>query len=105
MMPNPRKPTCERSCAIEDMIPLMRPQVLVTLRVYPETIEFLQQYADVDYNSTDNLLTSEQLIERSRGKQAIVTQLVDKFNADVIGRLDSSVRVISNIAVGYDNID
>jgi glyoxylate reductase len=83
----------------------MRPQVLVTLRVYPEAIELLKQHADVDYNSTDDLLTPEQLVERSRGKQAIVAQLVDKFTADVIGKLDPAVRVISNIAVGYDNID
>jgi glyoxylate reductase len=79
--------------------------VLVTRRVYPEAIEYLQQHAQVDYNSTDDILTPAALIEKARGKHAIVSQLVDKFTRDVIGQLDGSVRVISNVAVGYDNID
>jgi glyoxylate reductase len=87
------------------MIPLMAPTVLVTRRVYPEAIEYLQQHADVDYNSTDDILTPAALIEKARGKHAIVGQLVDKFTRDVITQLDDTVRVISNVAVGYDNID
>jgi lactate dehydrogenase-like 2-hydroxyacid dehydrogenase len=87
------------------MIPLMTPKVLVTRRAYPEAIEYLQQHTEVDYNSTDDILTPAALIERASGKHAIVSQLVDKFTADAIAKLDRSVRVISNIAVGYDNID
>jgi lactate dehydrogenase-like 2-hydroxyacid dehydrogenase len=80
-------------------------RVLVTRRAYPEAIEYLKQHVEVDYNPTDDVLTQQQLIERARGKSAIVSQLVDKFTPDVIAQLDASVRVISNIAVGYDNID
>lgn len=87
------------------MIPLMTRNALVTRRVYPEAIEYLQQHAEVDYNSTDDILTPAALIERARGKHAIVSQLVDKFTRDAIAQLDTSVRVISNVAVGYDNID
>jgi glyoxylate reductase len=79
--------------------------VLVTRRVYPEAIEYLQQHAQVDYHSTDDILTPAELVEKARGKRAIVSQLVDKFTPDVIAQLDGSVRVISNVAVGYDNID
>jgi lactate dehydrogenase-like 2-hydroxyacid dehydrogenase len=83
----------------------MTHKLLVTRRVYPEAIEYLQQHADVDYNSTDDILTPDVLIEKARGKHAIVSQLVDKFTRDAIAQLDASVRVISNVAVGYDNID
>jgi lactate dehydrogenase-like 2-hydroxyacid dehydrogenase len=79
--------------------------VLVTRRVYPEAIEYLRQHADVDYNSTDDILSPAALIERARGKHAVISQLVDKFTRDAIAQLDGSVRVISNVAVGYDNID
>ncbi len=82
----------------------MTHKLLVTRRVYPEAIEYLRQHADVDYNSTDDILTPASLIERARGKHAIVSQLVDKFTRDVVAQLDG-VRVISNVAVGYDNID
>jgi glyoxylate reductase len=83
----------------------MNPAVLVTKRIYPEAIEFLKQHAEVDYENTDEGLTPAQLLERARGKQAIVSQLTDKFSRDVIAQLDPSVRVLANVAVGYDNID
>ena len=83
----------------------MKPSVLVTKRIYPEAIEILKGHAEVDYEATDEGLAPDALIGRSRGKQAIVSQLTDKLSADIIARLDASVRSISNVAVGYDNID
>lgn len=82
----------------------MQPSILVTKRVYPEAIEFLQQHADVDYVSTDDGLTPDELIARAKGKQAIVSQLTDKFSMDVLDRLEG-IHVIANVAVGFDNID
>lgn len=82
----------------------MRPSVLVTRRIYPEAVEYLRRYAEVDYAGTDDVLSPEQLLERAQGKQAIVCQLTDKFPAQVLERLEG-VRVLANVAVGYDNID
>ncbi len=83
----------------------MKPSVLVTKRIYPEAIEYLRQHAEIDYVTHDNGLSSAELVERSRGKQAIVSHLVDKFTPEVLARLDGTVRIIANVAVGFDNID
>ena len=83
----------------------MKPPLLVTKRIYPEAIDFLRQHAEVDYAGTDEGLTPSALIERARGKHAIVSQLTDRLSREVIAQLDSTVRAISNVAVGYDNID
>jgi lactate dehydrogenase-like 2-hydroxyacid dehydrogenase len=83
----------------------MRPPVLVTKRIYPEAIEFLKQHAEIDYENTDDGLSPAQLLERARGKHAIVSQLTDKFTREVLGQLDPGVRVLANVAVGFDNID
>jgi len=82
----------------------MKPSVLVTKRIYPEAIEYLRQHCDVDYVENDEGLTAEQLKERIRGKQAVVAQLMNKFSAEVIDSLDG-VKIIANVAVGFDNID
>lgn len=82
----------------------VRPSVLVTKRIFPEAIELLERYCEVDYEATDDGLPAEQLLRRARGKQAIVSQLTDKFTADVINQLQG-IRVIANVAVGYDNVD
>lgn len=81
----------------------MQPSVLVTRRIYPEAIEFLKQHAEVDYNATDDILSPADLLARAKGKQAIVSQLVDKFTRDVLVQVD--VQIIANVAVGFDNID
>ena len=91
------------NCRFE-RLEVMRPAVLVTRRIYPEAIEYLRHHAEVDYADTDEVLCPEELLERARGKQAVVCQLTDKFPADVIARLEG-VRVLANVAVGYDNID
>jgi len=82
----------------------MKPPVLVTKRIYPEAIEYLKEHSEVDYVDNDDGLSAEELQKRVRGKQAVVSQLTDKFSADVIDSLDG-VKIIANVAVGFDNID
>lgn len=82
----------------------MKPPVLVTKRIYPEAIEYLKEHCEVDYVATDDGLSAEELQGRVRGKQAVVSQLTDKFTPAVIDALDG-VKIIANVAVGFDNID
>ena len=79
-------------------------KVLITKRVYPEAVALLQEKFEVDYEGTDAGLTTDQLVERARGCQAVVSQLTDKLGAEVTARLEG-VKIIANVAVGYDNID
>jgi len=79
-------------------------KVLVTKRVFPEAVEFLKQKFEVDYVSTDEGLSAAELRQRAVGADGIVSQLTDKFDAEVIESLQG-VKVISNVAVGFDNID
>jgi D-3-phosphoglycerate dehydrogenase len=82
----------------------MKNQVLITKRIYPEAVDLLKQHAEVDYVESDDGLAAEELLRRLQGKQAVVSQLTDRFDASVIEKLDG-VRSISNVAVGFDNID
>jgi lactate dehydrogenase-like 2-hydroxyacid dehydrogenase len=83
---------------------MARPSVLVTKRIFPEAVAFLRDRAEVEYVDSDDGLAAEELIARSRGKQGIVSQLTDRFSAEQIARLEG-VRVVSNVAVGFDNVD
>jgi glyoxylate reductase len=83
---------------------MARLAVLVTRRIFPEAVAFLRERAEVEYVESDDALPPDELIARSRGKQGIVSQLTDRFGAEQIARLEG-VRVISDVAVGYDNVD
>ena len=82
----------------------MRPSILITKRLFPETVAFLEQHADVDYVPTADGLTSAELIARARGKQAIISQFTDSLSGEVIAQL-KGLGMIAHVGVGYDNID
>ncbi len=82
----------------------MKPRVLVTKHIYPSAVEYLREHADTDYHDSDEGYDAAQLLEHLAGKQAVVSQLTDKFSADVLSALPE-LKVISNVAVGFDNID
>jgi gluconate 2-dehydrogenase len=82
----------------------MKNQVLITKRIYPEAVDLVKRHAEVDYVDSDDGLAAEELSRRLQGKQAVISQLTDRFDAAVIETL-AGVRSISNVAVGFDNID
>jgi lactate dehydrogenase-like 2-hydroxyacid dehydrogenase len=82
----------------------MKPSVLVTKRIFPEALEYLREHADVEYHDSQESYPPDDLLNRMKAKDAAVSQLTDKFSAAVINALPK-LRVIANIAVGFDNID
>ncbi|KPJ78105.1 MAG: dihydrofolate reductase [Deltaproteobacteria bacterium SG8_13] len=83
----------------------MKPVVLVT-RKLPDAVEdrLRREYEPI-LNPDDTLYTSDQIIERAKGADAILPCHTEKFTAEVIARLPESVRVIANYSVGYDHVD
>ena len=82
----------------------MPSKVLVPKRIFPEAIDYLQDKVELDYNSTDRNLSAAELLERLQDKDGILSMLTNRFSAEVMDALPN-LRVIANIAVGFDNID
>ena len=83
----------------------MKPTVLVT-RKLPEAVEDrLRRDYNPILNPDDTLYTSDEIIERADGADAIMPCHTERFDAEVIARLPESVRVIANFSVGYDHVD
>jgi D-3-phosphoglycerate dehydrogenase len=82
----------------------MKPSVLVTKRIFPEALEYLRQHAEVEYHDSQESYPPDELLKRLNAKDGVVSQLTDKFTAGVMQALPQ-LRVIANVAVGFDNID
>lgn len=82
----------------------MKPKILITRRVFPEIVAALSQQFDVDHNESDDILTADALRARARGSVGIVACLTEKIDAAFFDACPT-VKVVSNIAVGYNNID
>ncbi|HEX5050732.1 MAG TPA: D-glycerate dehydrogenase [Planctomycetota bacterium] len=82
----------------------MKPRVLVTRHVYPAAIAILQEHCIVDYKDSHDVMDEAQLHRKLQHAHGLVCQLTDPITANVIDKAPH-LRVISQIAVGHDNID
>ena len=82
----------------------MAKQVLITRGIFPEVVEALSQRFDVEHNAEDRPWPPEELAQRLVGKAGAMATVMDKFDEPLLARCPE-LKVISNIAVGYNNID
>jgi lactate dehydrogenase-like 2-hydroxyacid dehydrogenase len=80
-------------------------KILVTRKLLQSNEERLKTLYDVKLNSNDELYSQKKLIELSEGCDGILSALTDKLDADTINKLSKSVKILSNFAVGFGNID
>ncbi|HUJ00848.1 MAG TPA: D-glycerate dehydrogenase [Usitatibacter sp.] len=82
----------------------MKQKVLVTRSVFPEIVGALAQRFEVEHNPEDRPWPPEELARRLQGKHGVMATVMDKFDEPLLAQCPG-LRVISNIAVGYNNID
>jgi glyoxylate reductase len=80
-----------------------RPSILVTYKLPSAAIAPLEAVGDVDVYR-GGVLSRDELLARVKGKQALVVAALDKIDKDVIDA-GSDLKIISNVAVGYNNLD
>ena len=83
----------------------MKKKVLVTRKLLRSNEERASKLWDVKLNLNDEVYSQQKIIELSRGCDGILSSLTEKIDEKVINSLPESVKVISNFAVGFGNID
>ncbi len=80
-------------------------KILVTRRLLSENSERISNIFDVRLNDDDKLLSPEEILEYAKDCNGILTFPDTKISKDLILKLPESVKIISNYAVGFGNID
>ncbi|HEX7283112.1 MAG TPA: D-glycerate dehydrogenase [Vicinamibacterales bacterium] len=83
----------------------MSSSVLVTRKLPSSVIAKLEAVADVDLYSGAKAISREELLERVKGKDAIICLLTDVIDAAVLDAAGPGLKIVANVAVGYNNID
>jgi glyoxylate reductase len=79
-------------------------KILVAQPVFDQALDFLRKHGSIDANLEDRVLPRAELLARLQGVRGVVTLLTDIMNKEVLEALPD-IRVISNVAVGFNNID
>ena len=80
-------------------------KILVTRKLLQSNEDRLKELYDVKLNNNDELYSQKKLIELSQGCDGILSALTDKLDDETIQKLPETVKILSNFAVGFGNID
>ncbi|WP_259313891.1 2-hydroxyacid dehydrogenase [Capillimicrobium parvum] len=83
----------------------MAARVVVTRAVPEPALELLRASADVWVSPHDRALSDDELREAVAGADAVVTMLHDRVDGALLDAAGPKLRVVANLAVGYDNVD
>src|ERR1700687_1012441 len=81
-----------------------RPKVLSTRPMFPAARAILDAHCEVDYWTNPERISRAELLSRAAGKDALVCLLTEKVDDELLAKAPS-LRIASNVAVGFDNID
>lgn len=81
-----------------------KPKIYVTRELPKPGLDRVAEVFDMEVNPEDRVLTKEEVIENIQGKDALLCLLTDTIDAEIMDS-NKNIKVISNYAVGYDNID
>ena len=80
-------------------------KVFVARKLLESNEKRMSEIWDAKLNSEDKVYSQSELIELSRDCDGILCSIVDKFDVETINKLSDKVKIISNFAVGFGNID
>jgi glyoxylate reductase len=80
-------------------------KILITRKLIKESEDKASKTFDPIFNSNDELYSQSKVIEMSKGCDGILSSLTDKLDQETINKLPDTIKIISNFAVGFGNID
>jgi glyoxylate reductase len=81
----------------------MPKSVLVSRGLSPEALTSIPKDVHVDLNGHERALSPTELVSRLQGKDGLICQITDMIDDAVLAT--PGLKVVSNVAVGYNNID
>ena len=82
----------------------MAKKILISNVLPKEALDLIPKEITVDYNSADAPLPKAELLARLKGKDGLVCHIVSAIDDEVLAAAPT-LKVVANVAVGYNNID
>ena len=82
-----------------------RPTVFVARRIPEEGLDAVRAACDMDLWEDELPPPRDELLRRVAGRDGVLTLLTDRVDDEFLDAAGSQLKVVSNYAVGFDNID
>lgn len=84
---------------------MAKPRVFVTRQIFPEWLDTIFAEADGEVWKQETPPPRDVLLKKVKGLDGLLCLLTDKVDAELMDAAGAQLKVISQIAVGFDNID
>ena len=82
----------------------MKPQVFVSRLIPQAALDIVTAACDAEVNAADTPLSHAELVGKVRGMEGLLCLLTDHIDESILAS-SSRLKVVANVAVGFDNID
>src|ERR1043166_9251057 len=86
-------------------LPMTKPDVLVTRPIMDTPLATLRERCDVTIHENEFGIPRDELLRVVVGRDAIITMLTEKVDAEFLAASGPQLKIVANHAVGVDNID
>ncbi len=84
---------------------MSKPKVFVTRRIPEKGLALIRDFCDLDLWPDEMPPTRAELLRHVRGVEGLLSLLTERIDGEVMEAAGAQLKVISNLAVGFDNID
>src|SRR5260221_5429019 len=81
-----------------------KPRVLATRPLFPAAQQILSAHCEMEYWKQPERISKEELFRRIKDKEGLICLLTEQVNEELL-RSAPKLRIVANVAVGFDNID
>jgi glyoxylate reductase len=82
-----------------------KPKLFSTHVLFEEPRRRLAEHLEVEYWSGNERPPRPEVLKRVAGKDALICLLTEKVDRELLDAAGPNLRIVANVAVGYDNID
>ena len=84
---------------------MSQPKLFCTHVLFDEPRRKLSEHFDVEYWTGEDRPSRDEFLARVSGKDALIGLLTEKIDREALDRAGPQLRIVANVAVGFDNID
>jgi glyoxylate reductase len=82
-----------------------KPKLYATHVLFEEPRRMLAEHFDVEYWKGEERPSRSEFLNCAAGRDALICLLTEKIDRELLDRAGPNLRIVANVAVGYDNID